>query len=134
MPSRGPVTYAAGASLLGAVSAAGLTAVLVEFAAEGLRRGRITQTYAAEQADSPAELPQEPVHDVKADQPAVRMLERFWNGGENRETERLPQTYCVLVGLDDSIELHCRVAIPLPRLRGRAEPGHVQHPYRPATP
>jgi hypothetical protein len=39
------------------------------------------------------------------------MLERFRNGGENRETERLPQTYCVLVGLDDSIELHCRVAI-----------------------
>jgi hypothetical protein len=60
---------------------------------------------------SPAELPQEPVHDVKADQPAVRMLERFRNGGENRETERLPQTYCVLVGLDDSIELHRRVAI-----------------------
>ena len=39
------------------------------------------------------------------------MLERFGNGGENRETERLPQPYCVLVGLDDSIELHRRVAI-----------------------
>jgi hypothetical protein len=54
---------------------------------------------------------QEPVHDVKADQPAVRMLEPFRNGGENRESERLPQTYCVLVGLDDSIELHRRVAV-----------------------
>ncbi len=51
------------------------------------------------------------MHDVKADQPMVRMLERFRNGGENRETERLPQPYCVLVGLDDSIELHRRVAI-----------------------
>ncbi|HEY6686078.1 MAG TPA: hypothetical protein VI094_07720 [Propionibacteriaceae bacterium] len=44
MGGAAPSAYAAGASLLGAVSAAGFTVVLVGFAAERLRRRRITQT------------------------------------------------------------------------------------------
>jgi hypothetical protein len=39
------------------------------------------------------------------------MSESFWDGGENREAERLPQADCVLVGFDDSVELHRRVPI-----------------------
>jgi len=39
------------------------------------------------------------------------MSESFWDGGENREAERLPQADCVLVGLHDSVELHRRVPI-----------------------
>jgi hypothetical protein len=39
------------------------------------------------------------------------MSESFRDGGENREAERLPQPDCVLVGLDNSVELHRRVPI-----------------------
>ena len=51
------------------------------------------------------------MHDVKADEPTVRMFESFRDGGENREAKRLPQADCVLVGLSDSVELHSRVPI-----------------------
>ena len=39
------------------------------------------------------------------------MSEGFRGGGENGEAERLPQADYVLVGLDDSVELHRRVPI-----------------------
>ena len=39
------------------------------------------------------------------------MSESFWDGGENREAERLPEADCVFVGLDHSVELHRRVPI-----------------------
>jgi hypothetical protein len=61
------------------------------------------------EAGNPSGLSQEFVHDVKPDQPAVRMSERFRHGGQNGEAERLPQPNCGLVGLHDSVELHRRV-------------------------
>jgi hypothetical protein len=46
------------------------------------------------------------VHDVKADQPTVRMSESCRHGGKNREAERLPEANCMLIGLHNSVELH----------------------------
>src|SRR5215207_3661533 len=39
------------------------------------------------------------------------MFESLRDGGENPEAERLPQADGVLVGLDNSVELHRRVSI-----------------------
>jgi hypothetical protein len=39
------------------------------------------------------------------------MSERFRDGGENGEAERLPQANCVLIGFHDSVELHRRIPI-----------------------
>jgi hypothetical protein len=56
-------------------------------------------------------LSQGSVHDVKTDEPTVRMSECFWDGRENPEAERLPQADRVLVRFDDSVELYRRVPI-----------------------
>jgi hypothetical protein len=56
-------------------------------------------------------LSQESVHDVKTDEPTVRMSECFWDGRENPEAERLPQADRMLVRFDDSVELYRRVPI-----------------------
>jgi hypothetical protein len=56
-------------------------------------------------------LSQEPVHDVKADQPLVRMFEASGTVARIVKAERLPQANCVLICLHDTVELHRRIPI-----------------------